>query len=463
MRVFRTSILCAPLAIAGGAAAQQPLHLNVEANYAPFRAAATAGDGDVLCLGDSLTFREDSYFPTFKTRMHNRYGDGGDGYQPLSFWTDALLLGDGWTYGRVNADMFPYHGLDGFWSILADNAPGEMWVTCEAARLRLCVLAGPGSGTARITFPEFPGAAPVDIETASGETAVRAIAFEPPPGATRYILRGVWAPPAPQPQPVPPAPRRDDMTVDRAPHPVLSGFGPLTFLGQIRESLQPGVRAHRAANGGWGTVNFLHRDWTFDAMVREIDPNLIVIMLGQNDSGLGLAEYQARLTTIVDRLRSDVPGAGIVLVSSYDSGIPQLAEVSQAMINVATSRGVGFINLYQGGGPRSFYASNGYLHEDGVHFSPAGGRYVANFIYDALESGGASIGAPCNDIDFNNDELAPDNGDIQDFLAVFGGAPCSTEPPAGAGCDRLDFNRDGLFPDNADIESFFRVFGGGSC
>ncbi|HYF16077.1 MAG TPA: hypothetical protein VD971_13490 [Phycisphaerales bacterium] len=67
-----------------------------------------------------------------------------------------------------------------------------------------------------------------------------------------------------------------------------------------------------------------------------------------------------------------------------------------------------------------------------------------------------TVTTPCTDIDFNNDGLYPDNLDLQDFIAVFGGADCP-------GCDSIDFNGDGLFPDNEDIFAFFRVFGGGDC
>jgi len=64
----------------------------------------------------------------------------------------------------------------------------------------------------------------------------------------------------------------------------------------------------------------------------------------------------------------------------------------------------------------------------------------------------------CNDVDFNNDTLFPDNQDLEDYLSVFGGGPCST-----GNCDSIDFNNDTLFPDNADLEAYIRVFGGGPC
>jgi hypothetical protein len=70
----------------------------------------------------------------------------------------------------------------------------------------------------------------------------------------------------------------------------------------------------------------------------------------------------------------------------------------------------------------------------------------------------AVVGAGCDGIDFNNDGVSPDTGDIDDFLSVFGGGSCSTGT-----CNDIDFNNDGVAPDTTDIDAFLRVFGGGDC
>ncbi len=72
-----------------------------------------------------------------------------------------------------------------------------------------------------------------------------------------------------------------------------------------------------------------------------------------------------------------------------------------------------------------------------------------------------SCGPTCDTIDFNQDGLYPDTADIDDFLSVFSGGPCSTTPTPG--CNDIDFNNDGLFPDTADIDSLLSVFSGGPC
>jgi hypothetical protein len=58
------------------------------------------------------------------------------------------------------------------------------------------------------------------------------------------------------------------------------------------------------------------------------------------------------------------------------------------------------------------------------------------------------------------DGLFPDTQDIEDFISVFGGVPCSTGM-----CHDIDFNNDGLFPDVCDLHDMISIFAGrtGPC
>jgi hypothetical protein len=69
------------------------------------------------------------------------------------------------------------------------------------------------------------------------------------------------------------------------------------------------------------------------------------------------------------------------------------------------------------------------------------------------------VTAPCDGIDFNNNQLFPEDQDLIDFLSVLAGGPCST----GNGCNDIDFNNDGLFPSDDDLIAFLRVLAGGGC
>ena len=59
-------------------------------------------------------------------------------------------------------------------------------------------------------------------------------------------------------------------------------------------------------------------------------------------------------------------------------------------------------------------------------------------------------------IDFNNNDIFPEDQDLLDFLDVLAGGDC-------AACDPIDFNGDGVFPDDGDIVDFLAVLAGGNC
>jgi hypothetical protein len=62
----------------------------------------------------------------------------------------------------------------------------------------------------------------------------------------------------------------------------------------------------------------------------------------------------------------------------------------------------------------------------------------------------------CDSVDFNNNEVFPEDQDIVDFFSVLAGGDCPT-------CNDVDFNNNGVFPEDQDIIDFFRILAGGNC
>jgi hypothetical protein len=68
----------------------------------------------------------------------------------------------------------------------------------------------------------------------------------------------------------------------------------------------------------------------------------------------------------------------------------------------------------------------------------------------------------CDDIDFNNNGVFPEDQDVVDFFEVLaGGTPATCDPVAG--CNDIDFNNNGVFPEDQDVVDFFNVLAGGTC
>jgi hypothetical protein len=71
-------------------------------------------------------------------------------------------------------------------------------------------------------------------------------------------------------------------------------------------------------------------------------------------------------------------------------------------------------------------------------------------------------GAACDDIDFNNNGVFPEDQDVVDFFEVLaGGSPGTCDPVEG--CNDIDFNNNDVFPEDQDVIDFFEVLAGGEC
>ncbi|HLP83913.1 MAG TPA: hypothetical protein VK157_06145 [Phycisphaerales bacterium] len=101
----------------------------------------------------------------------------------------------------------------------------------------------------------------------------------------------------------------------------------------------------------------------------------------------------------------------------------------------------------------------------------AGVNYIVYSAAESRDSDATTPGAPslealviyslslpnlCDDIDFNNNGVFPEDQDVIDFFAVLAGSECT-------GCSDIDFNNNGVFPEDQDIIDFFNVLAGGTC
>ncbi|MFO0856497.1 MAG: GDSL-type esterase/lipase family protein [Phycisphaerales bacterium] len=411
---------------------QQPMSLNLEDAYAPVKAEMLAGGGSIVCLGDSLTFREHAFWENFRAIVQQQYGNGGFGYQAISAWTGAIDGSPSWVEGRINADTAPHWSLDGMWLMSNYWHRGAVTFQMQDRHVKFHYVVQPDGGSMTVIHPGVPGL--------SGNSLVGTIetAGQNDVGILEYNFQ--------------------DWEYQQLRF-YTQSTGNVVLLGAENLSDQPGPRIHRVANGGWGVDEFLRRNWTFDRQLQLLAPQLVIIMLGQNDVGWSPTQWRELMEQFIARVQTGVPGIKVVLVSSYDSGSVILPEFAAQLRDFAMQTGVGFIDLNASAGRYQFFQSNGLLDPDGLHFSTSGGQYVARLIFDALESGGASLlNAPCGDIDFNNDTGLFDPEDINDFLRVYSEGECST-----GNCDPIDFNRDGGVFDPGDIDAFLRVYSEGPC
>lgn len=371
------------MATATAGVAQMSAGFGVDEATAGFRAKLADGEvASITFLGDSLTFREDSYLPVFRRLMQEKYGDAGAGYQPFSLWTGGGVDA-GWNYGVINWDSPPHHGLDGLWAefLKPVDTYYSASLNAKSDQLRLHYVCRPDGGTIRLYLP---GGATADVSTRSDNLQLRTFDYETTPAERRVFFR----------------PFKD---------------GKVLLLGQENRTGAPGVIVNRAANGGWGVQDFLRRNWTFDVQLRLLESDLICIWLGQNDQRFDRATYKPYLRAMLDRVQAASPGSRIMLIGTYDQGSPKLAPLALAMQDVAQERQLGFINMYVAAGPNALFDWFQYV-ADGVHFNQRGGDYVGTLLFEAFDTGGASLPRRAADLD-NNKVL--DFGDFLTFFSAF--------------------------------------------
>ena len=367
MRRFLLSAFCCAGAACYGGRADAALSLNLDAATADTKAELAAGrQADIVFLGDSLSFDEvNSMRPYFTRAMQAHYGHAGDGY------IGAALIGTDygseWRSGQLGgADPAPHHAVDGFWLSAPAAATPPSTARLHAAwnKVELHYVAQPGGGAFDLTLA--PNGQPVTrIDTNAAAPQVRSFDYTFPAGIPQVFR---VAP---------------------------DGAGPVSLLGINRVYDTPGVRVHRASNGGWGTAQYLQRDFTFDQQLQRLGTDLVMVAVGVNDGFRTREDFVNQMNLLGDRIEAAAPDAEVLLVTPYNYGQPQSPVIAGAIEEVAAARGFGLINLYEAAGSYPFFQQNGYL-SDGLHFSPSGGAYVGNMLFEAFRTNGASLPEPAS-------------------------------------------------------------------
>ncbi|HEX2838791.1 MAG TPA: matrixin family metalloprotease [Phycisphaerales bacterium] len=185
----------------------------------------------------------------------------------------------------------------------------------------------------------------------------------------------------------------------------------------------------------------------------------------------GSAYFKVYETNVPDQSQAydlAITGVSIPTMSATDATLPGLVRVTWSALP-----GAGSFAVYRNtSSTRTGAVQVGIAAAAGTQFDDATAEAGVPYWYwvDAQQGAagyrafagpdaGSALPSLCDDVDFNDDGLFPDTTDIDDFLSVFSGGPCSLDPT----CGDVDFNNDGLFPDTADIDSYLSVFSGGPC
>jgi hypothetical protein len=129
-----------------------------------------------------------------------------------------------------------------------------------------------------------------------------------------------------------------------------------------------------------------------------------------------------------------------------------------------TSNGLTLNNIGQWDGDTETWSTLGSgTNQYVLGFARVGNDLIAGGLFTTMDgqpSGYvARLACPlptCDSIDFNNNDVFPEDQDVIDFFNVLAGADCPT-------CNDIDFNNNNVFPEDQDVIDFFNVLAGGAC
>jgi lysophospholipase L1-like esterase len=328
------------------------------------------GSLHILHYGDSHTASDD-WANELRQEFQAKFGAGGPGYtlpgHPFLGYRRFDSHGSnsrGWyTGGIVTRKDDGIDGLGGI-SLTAQSAGETVTLTVECQQLELHYLRQPGGGQMEFSVD----GAPIATVDTDGESAAGTYQYTATPGVHQYTLQTLSA-------------------------------APVRLFGWVAQN-QAGVTYETLGiNGAQANLMLEWNAAVLDSELMSRDPALVVLAYGTNEalSRTWTPEgYYATLTEIIQRLRSTLPVASILLVGPPDcahrmggrlAAFPHLDQVIEIQRQVARENGCAFWDwraAMGGSGSVRQWVQAGLGQGDYTHLTGAGYRMIGGTLFEDL-------------------------------------------------------------------------------
>lgn len=402
---------------------------DIDAQTAPWRDHLYAGEpATIAFIGDSISYRNDTWIWFVRDLLRDRFGDAGVGYLAFHPGFNAAPAGQNgpqpglafqWSnpggtaiqFAQTNGPRDPNRGAlspDGLWTVI--SGAGKVWMTAPGTDATIYFVTSPDGGTLRITID---GAQVAALDAHSDSPAIASHAFSLGDGATTtFAVESVTGEPI------------QVNGVD-----IRNGAG-----GHL------GIRISR---GGCGPADFLvAADAEVASELAALSPDLAIVMLDWEYNAPGEpAAFADDLGALMAFYEAAMPSTKFILASHHPYS-PAMEQEAEIVYQTALARGHGFLNLYTTW-PNAAAMQGAGLLVDNIHLSAVGGDWFARYYLDAL------LGPECTG-DLTNDRRV----DVDDLNVVL-----SNWASAGAGWSGGDADQDG----DVDVDDLNAVLSAWAC
>ncbi len=320
----------------------------------------------VLQYGDSHTASDD-WVESMRETFQDRYGYGGPGFtmagHPYKGYRRFDIRGEsspGWlTAGTVGHTYDGRNGLAGV-SLIATR-PGEtVTLTTAGDELELYFLRQPGGGSLAL---ETDGVQVGTINT-NGELGTGFYPVQTTSGEHTYVVRTL-------------------------------SYEPVRLFGWVSENQKGLTWETLGINGAQASMILQWDEPLWKEQIEHRDPALIVIAYGTNEALYPLwtaEQYRADLLALIEKFRSAVPDAALLLVGPPECGrirpFPHLQAVIEMQRQVAQETGVAFwdwqSHMSDSGG-RRMWVQAGLSQSDYTHLTGDGYRMLGKTLAEEID------------------------------------------------------------------------------
>lgn len=354
------------------------------------RARAGQGQARLLFYGASHT-AADIYTGYIRTALQTMFGDAGHGFVlPVQPWRGynhqgvrvARVSAD-WTTLKVganpNATGEDYYGLAG---VAVESSVPDATAFVETERGSTL---GGRVGHFDVYYLRQPGGGAFEVFLDG--TRVQRVDTRDATRASGYV----------EVRPDVDGPHRLELRV--------VGNGPVRLFGVALDREAPGVVVDvNGINGSRARSQLAWNDEQFREQLRRRRPDLVALAYGTNESGddnQPIADYEAQLQQVVQRIRETVPNASCLLIGPSDRPVaagpswvdrPRTAQIIESQWRVALANGCGFFDVvaFQGGAMSTVSWAEmapPYAGRDHVHFTRRGYERMGQVLLSAMLEG----------------------------------------------------------------------------